>query len=127
MTDIPKLDRPIYAALDLGTLDAQLQGVELRVLRNPTIRFRAGFRAASLNPQGPDWGAYVAAILDVAPDALMDTIGDLEQSIAQALFVTTFDSFDAEAVRFVGEQPAYILRVWDDYAAEKRKSYGGRS
>ena len=127
MTDIPKLDRPVFAALDLGTLDAQLAGVELRVLRNPTIRFRAGFRAASLNPQGPDWAPYVAAILDVAPDALMDTIGDLEQSVAQALFVTTFDSFDVEAVKFTGENPAYILRVWDDYAAEKRKAYGGRS
>jgi len=127
MADIPKLDRPVYAPLDLGTLDAQLQGVELRVLRNPTIRFRAGFRAASLNPQGDDWGAYVAAILDVAPDKLMETIGDLEQSVAQALFVTTFEGFDAEAVRFTGENPAYILRVWDDYAAEKRKTYGVRS
>jgi len=127
MSDIPKLDRPIYAPLDLGTLDAQLAGVELRVLRNPTIRFRAGFRAASLNPQGDDWGAYVAAILGVAPDALMDTIGDLEQSVAQALFVTTFEGFDAELVKFTGEQPAHMLRVWDDYAAEKRKSYGGRS
>ena len=127
MSDIPKLDRPIYAPLDLGTLDAQLAGVELRVLRNPTIRFRAGFRAASLNPQGEDWGAYVAAILGVAPDALMDTIGDLEQSVAQALFGTTFEGFDAEAVKFTGENPAHILRVWDDYAAEKRKVYGGRS
>ena len=127
MAEIPKLDRPVFAALDLGTLDAQLQGVELRVLRNPTIRFRAGFRAASLNPQGEDWGAYVAAILDVKPDALMDTIGDLEQSVAQALFVTTFEGFDAEAVKFTGENPAYILRVCDDYAAEKRKAYGVRS
>ena len=127
MTDIPKLDRPVFAPLDLGALDAQLQGVELRVLRNPTIRFRAGFRVASLNPQSDDWGPYVAAILDVAPDALMDTIGDIEQSVAQAMFVTTFDSFDAEAARFVGEQPAYMLRIWDDYAAEKRKAYGVRS
>ena len=127
MTDIPKLDRPVFAALDLGTLDAQLAGVELRVLRNPTIRFRAGFRAASLNPQGEDWGAYVAAILDVKPDALMDTIGDLEQSVAQALFVTTFEGFDAVSVKFTGENPAYMLRVWDDYAAEKRKAYGVRS
>ena len=69
----------------------------------------------------------MAAILDVKPDALMDTIGDIEQSVAQAMFVTTFDSFDAEAARFVGEQPAYVLRIWDDYAAEKRKAYGVRS
>ena len=127
MADIPKLDRPIYAPLDLGTLDADLKGSEIRVLRNPTIRFRAGFRAASLNPQGEEWGPYVATILDVAPDALMDTIGDLEQSVAQALFVTTFEGFDAEAVRFTGENPAYMLKVWDDYASEKRKSYGVRS
>lgn len=127
MSDIPKLDRPVFAALDLGTLDADLKGTEISVLRNPTIRFRAGFRAASLNPQGDDWGAYVAAILNVAPDALMDTIGDLEQSVAQALFVTTFEGFDAETVRFTGENPAYMLRVWDDYAAEKRKAYGARS
>lgn len=127
MADIPKLDRPIYAPLDLGTLDAQLAGKQLRVLRNPTIRFRAGFRAASLNPQGDDWAGYVSAVLDVAPDALMDTIGDLEQSVAQALFVTTFEGFDAEAVKFTGEQPAYMLRVWDEYASEKRKAYGVRS
>ena len=127
MTDIPKLDRPHFAPFDLGALDADLKGTEISVLRNPTIRFRAGFRAASLNPQGDDWGAYVAAILNVAPDALMDTIGDLEQSVAQALFVTTFGGFDAEAVKFTGENPAYMLRVWDDYAAEKRKAYGVRS
>ena len=127
MTDIPKLDRPHFAPFDLGALDADLKGTEISVLRNPTIRFRAGFRAASLNPQGDDWGAYVAAILNVAPDALMDTIGDLEQSVAQALFVTTFEGFDAEAVKFTGENPAYMLRVWDDYAAEKRKAYGVRS
>lgn len=127
MTDIPKLDRPIFAPFDLGALDADLKGTEISVLRNPTIRFRAGFRAASLNPQGDDWGAYVAAILNVAPDALMDTIGDLEQSVAQALFVTTFEGFDADAVKFTGENPAYILRIWDNYAAEKRKAYGVRS
>lgn len=127
MTDIPKLDRPVFAPFDLGALDADLKGTEISVLRNPTIRFRAGFRAASLNPQGDDWGAYVAAILNVAPDALMDTIGDLEQSVAQALFVTTFEGFDAEAVKFTGENPAYILRIWDNYAAEKRKAYGVRS
>ena len=127
MTDIPKLDRPVFAPFDLGALDADLKGTEISVLRNPTIRFRAGFRAASLNPQGEDWGAYVAAILNVAPDALMDTIGDLEQSVAQALFVTTFEGFDAESVKFTGENPAYMLRVWDDYAAEKRKAYGVRS
>ena len=69
----------------------------------------------------------VAAILDVKPDALMDTIGDLEQSVAQALFVTTFEGFDAESVKFTGENPAYMLRVWDDYASEKRKAYGVRS
>ena len=127
MTDIPKLDRPVFAPFDLGALDADLKGTEISVLRNPTIRFRAGFRAASLNPQGDDWGAYVAAILNVAPDALMDTIGDLEQSVAQALFVTTFEGFDADAVKFTGENPAYILRIWDNYAAEKRKAYGVRS
>ena len=127
MTDIPKLDRPVFAPFDLGALDADLKGTEISVLRNPTIRFRAGFRAASLNPQGDDWGAYVAAILNVAPDALMDTIGDLEQSVAQALFVTTFEGFDADAVKFTGENPAYILRIWDNYAAEKRKAYGARS
>lgn len=127
MTDIPKLDRPHFAPFDLGALDADLKGTEISVLRNPTIRFRAGFRAASLNPQGDDWGAYVAAILNVAPDALMDTIGDLEQSVAQALFVTTFEGFDADAVKFTGENPAYILRIWDNYAAEKRKAYGVRS
>lgn len=127
MTDIPKLDRPHFAPFDLGALDADLKGTEISVLRNPTIRFRAGFRAASLNPQGDDWGAYVAAILNVAPDALMDTIGDLEQSVAQALFVTTFEGFDAEAVKFTGENPAYMLRIWDNYAAEKRKAYGVRS
>ena len=127
MTDIPKLDRPHFAPFDLGALDADLKGTEISVLRNPTIRFRAGFRAASLNPQGDDWGAYVAAILNVAPDALMDTIGDLEQSVAQALFVTTFEGFDADAVKFTGENPAYILRIWDNYAAEKRKAYGARS
>lgn len=127
MTDIPKLDRPHFAPFDLGALDADLKGTQISVLRNPTIRFRAGFRAASFNPQGDDWGAYVAAILNIAPDALMDTIGDLEQSVAQALFVTTFEGFDAEAVKFTGENPAYILRIWDDYAAEKRKAYGGRS
>ena len=127
MAEIPKLDRPVFAPFDLGALDADLKGTEISVLRNPTIRFRAGFRAASLNPQGDDWGAYVAAILNVAPDALMDTIGDLEQSVAQALFVTTFEGFDAEAVKFTGENPAYILRIWDNYAAEKRKAYGVRS
>lgn len=127
MTDIPKLDRPHFAPFDLGALDADLKGTQISVLRNPTIRFRAGFRAASLNPQGDDWGAYVAAILNIAPDALMDTIGDLEQSVAQALFVTTFEGFDAEAVKFTGENPAYILRIWDEYAEEKRKAYGGRS
>lgn len=127
MTDIPKLDRPVFAPFDLGALDADLKGTEISVLRNPTLRFRVGFRAASLNPQGDDWTAYVGAILNVAPDAIMDTIGDLEQALVQALFVTVFDGFDAEAVEFTGRQDPYIIRVWNDYATEKRKVYGVRS
>ena len=123
---IPKLDRPVFAAYDLGDMDAALAGQTLNLLQNPTIRFRAGFRAASLNPQGEDWGAYVAAVLGAEPDALMETIGDLEQSIAQALFVTTFEGFDAAAVKFTGEQPARVLMIWDAYAETKRKSYGVR-
>lgn len=123
---IPKLDRPIFAAYDLGALDSGLAGQTLNLLQNPTVRFRAGFRAASLNPQGPDWSVYVAAVLGVEPDALMDTIGDLEQSVAQALFVTTFDGFDAEAVKFTGEQPARVLMIWDAYAETRRKGYGVR-
>ena len=127
MADIPKLDRPIYAPLDLGTLDAQLQGVELRVLRNPTLRFHNGFLSVSMNPADDAWNDWVAAICGVETKDLKDTLGDLEMSIIRAMFVTEFDRFDPESKEFVGRQNAYILRVWDDYAAEKRKTYGGRS
>jgi hypothetical protein len=123
---IPKLDRPVFAAYDLGDMDTALAGVSLNVLQNPTIRFRAGFRAASLNPQGAEWGEYVAAVLGVEPDALMDAIGDLEQSVAQALFVTTFEGFDPDTARFTGENPARVFRIWDAYAETKRKGYGVR-
>lgn len=123
---IPKLDRPIYAAYDLGGLDPALAGVTINVLQNPTIRFRAGFRVASLNPEAPEWSEYVAAILGVEPDTLMDAIGDLEQSVAQALFATTFESFDAKEKSFIGEDPARVMGIWDAYAETKRKGYGVR-
>ncbi len=123
---IPKLDRPIFAAYDLGALDSGLAGQTLNLLQNPTVRFRAGFRAASMNPEGEAWNEYVAAVLNVSPDALMDAIGDLEQSVAQALFVTDFERFNAETKQFEGESPARIMGIWDAYADAKRKSYGVR-
>lgn len=123
---IPKLDRPIFAAYDLGGLDPDLAGQTLNLLQNPTVRFRAGFRAASLNPQGPEWGEYLAAVLGVEPEAVMDTIGDLEQSVAQAMFATDFERFNAETKTFEGESQPRIMRVWDAYADAKRKSYGVR-
>lgn len=125
MADIPKLDNPLYEDYDLGALDAGLSGRQLRVLRNPTIRFRSGFRAASINPSAPEWTPYVAAICNIAPDKMMDVLGDYQQTIIQAMFVTTFD--DIVDGQIVGESPAHIFRVWDAHATEKRKTYGVRS
>lgn len=125
MADLPKLDHPVYEDYDLGALDPELAGRQLRVLRNPTIRFRGGFRLASLTPSNGDWGAYVAAICNVDPDQLMDVLGDYQQAVIQAMFVTSFDSI--EDGKLVGESPARILAIWDQYASERRKIYGGRS
>lgn len=125
MAELPKLDHPVYEDLDLGTLDPELAGRQLRVLRNPTIRFRGGFRAASLNPSASEWSDYVAAICDIAPDKLMDHLGDYQQAIIQALFVSTFDGF--EDGKIIGESPAKIFGVWDAHASERRKTYGARS
>ena len=127
MTDIPKLDRPVFAPFDLGALDADLKGTEISVLRNPTIRFRMDFVPASMDPSNSEWSDWVAAICGVKTEDLRDAIGDLEISIGRALFVTEFDSFNRETKAFEGRQDPYILRIWDNYAAEKRKAYGVRS
>lgn len=124
---IPTLDRPVYADFDLGAMDDALGGQTIRILQNPTVAFRAAFVHAARFPGQGEWAGLLREVLGCKTDReVLDIIDGLEQALVSTLFSTSWERYDEETERLVGERSAYVLRIWEEYAQKKRRTYLAR-
>lgn len=115
----------VYEDVKLDPLGPSYAGQTIRVLVNPSVRFKRDFASAgwdATTAAGNIWMRHVATILD-APDhqALRDLVSDMNPEVLDWLLIPHLleDPFIKGKISTV---PPYICEVWDTWIASRVKA-----
>jgi len=115
----------VYADFDLGDLDKAWAGQTVRILANPSVRFRRDFLTSgqdATTAAGNLWFRHVAAIFDAqSRDALRDILSDMDPEILRLVLLPNRVADPHVGGVFVSLDPM-IFDLWDKWMAARVKA-----
>lgn len=115
----------IYEDISLAPLGESYAGQTIRVLVNPSVRFKREFASAGWNATteaGNAWMRHVATILGATDhQALRDVVSDMNPEVLDWLLIPHLleDPFIKGKISTV---PPYVCEVWDTWIASRVKA-----
>lgn len=115
----------IYDDFDLGALDAAWTGRSIRILANPSVRFRRDFIASgqdATTAAGNLWFRHVATIFGATSrEDLRDILSDMDPEILRLVLIPNRVPDPNVGSVFV-DLPPMIFDLWDKWMAARVKA-----
>lgn len=106
---------PLYQEFALSELGAQYGTATLKVLVNPSWRFRREFISSCYDGGQAEWLRHVATILDVPTREALSTWMDEADPIVMQRLLLPKRIDDANVIGKFKVEEAFIVTIWDRF------------
>lgn len=119
----------IYADLDLKRYEPLLDGQTIRLLQNPTRKFRREFASECFKSATPEWMAMLCVVFDCTEEHLGELLDEMPAEIFHWLLIPHMKDREDEAKPLDLDKDViwpFIFTVWDEYVDARVKAHAGR-